>query len=49
MMILSPAIVLKQAPCRGRGRHRRLIVGALLVLAGLGVISAAAARPDGWD
>jgi hypothetical protein len=48
MMILSPAIVLKEAsPCRRRGRH--LLVGALLVLAGLGVLSATAARPDGWD
>lgn len=48
MMILSPAIVLKEAP-RNRKGGRGLFIGALIVLAGLGIMSAAAARRDGWD
>ena len=46
MMILSPAIVLKNAS-RKRQCSNGLIFGALLVFAGLGLVARAACR-DAW-
>jgi hypothetical protein len=45
MMILSPAIMLKEAPQK---RSRGLLLGALLVVAGL-CITARAAQRDRWN
>jgi hypothetical protein len=49
MMILSPAIVLKDRPSQNHKVGRNVVIGALLVLAGLGMLSVAAARRDPWD
>ena len=50
MMILSPAIVLKDRPAeQNRNLGRNVLMGALLIFAGLGMLSVAVARRDPWD
>ena len=50
MMILSPAIVLKEKPAAPDWKFARdVLIGALLVFAGLGMLSVAAARRDRWE